>query len=102
LKTKLSFTPQSRDDIAEIHRYISDELGSPVAAETTIRKIMEHINKLRDFPDMGASLKNRLGVKTEYRFLVCENYLAFYKHEGDGIHIYSILYSKRDPWNVLF
>jgi plasmid stabilization system protein ParE len=43
-------------------------------------------------------------MKTDYRYLVCGNYLIFYKIEGDAVSVYRVLNgsSSRDYLPILF
>ena len=50
----------------------------------------------------GASLNSVVDVESDYRFLVCESYLAFYRIEGSGIYIDRVLHETQDYMRVLF
>jgi plasmid stabilization system protein ParE len=41
-------------------------------------------------------------MKTDYRYLVCGNYLIFYKIEGDAVSVYRVLNGSRDYLPILF
>lgn len=84
---ELLFSPEALSDLQEIKRYITQELGSPDAAENTLRKIMKNIRLLEAQPMIGAPLSSIISISTHYRFLVCGNYLAFYYVETKkGLH----------------
>ena len=53
-----------------------------------VNTIYSKIEKLADFPEMGASLNSKINIKTAYRYLVCGNYLIFYKIEGKFVSVY--------------
>ena len=63
---------------------------------------MEHINRLRTFPDSGAPLSSIIDLGTNYRFLVCGNYTAFYRTENNAVLIVRVLYGRRDFMRILF
>ena len=65
-------------------------------------KIMKRIRQLADFPEIGAPLSSIISLEVPYRFLVCGNYTAFYKVEGDEIHIIRVLYGRRNFMQILF
>ena len=65
----------------EIRSYIADELLNPSAAVNVVKNITAKIRKLADFPAMGAALSSIMDFKTDYRFLVCGNYTAFYRYK---------------------
>ena len=54
------------------------------------------------YPEGGKKLSGVLKIETNYRFIVCNNYLAFYRFEHQEIYIDRILYSKRDYMRILF
>ena len=82
---KINFTPDALEDMKEIKAYITDELCSEQSAINTIEKIMKRIRQLADFPEIGAPLSSIISLEVPYRFLVCGNYTAFYKVEGDEV-----------------
>ncbi|MBE6578170.1 MAG: type II toxin-antitoxin system RelE/ParE family toxin, partial [Ruminococcaceae bacterium] len=41
-------------------------------------------------------------LEVPYRFLVCGNYTAFYKVDGDEVHIIRVLYGRRNFMQILF
>lgn len=71
-------------------------------AINTIEKIMKRIRQLADFPEIGAPLSSIISLEVPYRFFVCGNYTAFYKVEGDEVHIIRVLYGRRNFMQILF
>jgi plasmid stabilization system protein ParE len=51
---------------------------------------------------MGPSLSSITEVESDYRFLVCGNYLTFYRVKGKDVYIDRILYGRRDYLRILF
>ena len=51
---------------------------------------------------MGASLSSVIDIETDYRYLVCGKYLAFYRVVNDTVYIDRIIHSKRDYISILF
>jgi plasmid stabilization system protein ParE len=80
--------------------YIAED--NPGAAAKTGSTIYSKIEKLADFPEMGAHLSAKISTKTEYRFLVCGVYLVFYKIEGEFVSVYRVLNGVRDYLSILF
>ena len=68
----------------------------------TIAKITKKIYRLADFPASGAPLSSIVGFETDYRFLVCENYTAFYRIENQTVYIIRVLYGRRNFMQILF
>ncbi|MDR2870456.1 MAG: type II toxin-antitoxin system RelE/ParE family toxin [Deferribacteraceae bacterium] len=90
-------------DLDEISDYISEILQNPPAALNTVRKIQHTINKLADFPRIGTLLSDVDDIMdSDYRFLVCANYLAFYRVAKERVYIDRIMYGRRDYVTILF
>ena len=98
----LQFSPLSQNDLLEIQTYIEDDLQNPSAAVNIIKGIITKIRKLIAFPYMGAPLSSIIDVETDYRYLICGNYITFYRYENDTIFIIRILYKRRDYVKILF
>lgn len=99
---KINYSPAALEDLREIKSYISEELCSEPAAINTIEKIMKRIRQLADFPELGAPLSSIIDLEVSYRFLVCGNYIAFYKTDADNVYIIRVLYGKRNYLQILF
>jgi plasmid stabilization system protein ParE len=105
---KVVLSPEARNDLIDIEKYITDSIGSPAAAKSTLSKIIKTIRKLENFANIGAPLSSIVDIATDYRYLVCENYIAFYRVESEFgtnkivVYIDRILYKKRDYINILF
>ena len=99
---KLHYSPEARNDLAEIKEYISGELANPVAASRMIACIAKRVRKLEQFPEIGTPLSSIVEIDTNFRFLVCKNYLVFYRVEGNAVFINRVLYGGRDYVAILF
>ena len=98
MKHKLYYAPCARQDLADLRDYISTHLSNPTAAKATVERIMDSIQKLKDFPEMGAPLHliaTADEVTSAYRFLVCGKYLIFYRTNADVVYVDRILYGRR-------
>ena len=99
---KISFSPEAVDDLKEIKQYIKDELCNEQAAKNTVAKILKKVKLLSDFPESGSSLSAIIGFDTDYRYLVCDNYIAFYRIENKNVLIVRVLYGRRNYMQILF
>jgi len=99
---KLRINPKVIEDIAEIKQYIREELCNPTAADRIAKRIVSAYKGLKTAPFIGAPLDSVLEVKTDYRFLVCGNYLIFYRVKDDVISIYRVMNGRRDYCRQLF
>ena len=99
---KVSFSPEAVDDLKGIKQYIKDELCNEQAAKNTVAKILKKVKMLSDFPESGSSLSAIIGFDTDYRYLVSDNYIAFYRIENKNVLIVRILYGRRNYMQILF
>jgi len=99
---KVHISPKAKEDLIDIREYILNEFDSPSAAANTVKKIMKSIRRLSSFPDIGAPLASIIDFPNDYRFLVCGNYLVFYRYEAGNVHVVRILYGRRDYMKILF
>lgn len=87
MKNKIHYSPESRRDLDDIWDYIVLELQNRSAAERVIDHIMNAVDPLKNFAEMGTPLSSIADVGTDYRFLVSGNYMVFYRVQGcDVIH----------------
>ena len=99
---KVVISPEARKDLSEIKEYISENLGSPQSAQNTVGKVMSKLRELEAFSGIGTPLSSIIDIETDYRFLVCENYLAFYRTEKNMVYVDRIIYKKRNYIGILF
>lgn len=86
----------------DIWDYIVLELQNRSAAERVIDRIMDVVDPLKKFAEMGTPLSSIADVGTDYRFLVSGNYMVFYHVQGSDIYIDRVLYGRSDYMSVLF
>lgn len=99
---KIRFSPEAAYDLEQTKVYITEELGSEQSAIKTVSDILKRIKTLADYPQIGAALSSIVKIDTDYRFLVCGNYIVFYRVEGETVFIIRILYGKRNYLEILF
>jgi plasmid stabilization system protein ParE len=99
---EISYSGAAIKDLEQIGDYIAGQFKSFGVALDTVNKIQGRINTLADFPLIGAPLSSIYEIITDYRFLICGNYLAFYRTDGNSVLVDRILYSKRDYLAILF
>ncbi len=93
---------RARKDLVDIRRYIAEELSNPDAARRIISLLKKSILSLPAFPWKGKPLDTLLGVHTEYRYLVCENYCILYVVSGETVAVVRILHQRQDCLRALF
>ena len=100
MKYKIRLNPMVISDMQAIKAYIAED--NPEAAAKTANDIFSQIEKLTDFPGIGAPLNTKINIKTDYRFLVSGVYLIFYRVEGEFVSVYRVLNGVRDYLAILF
>ena len=98
----LLYSPAAKQDLANIKKYIADELINPVATIRIVGNIAKQIRKLIKQPLIGTSLSSVVDLETDYRFLICGHYAVFYRFENKMIYIDRVLYGRRDFMKILF
>jgi len=99
---KLFYSPEALNDLDEIWTYINNELQNPAAAQKIVSDTLDTIEKLWDFAEIGAPLSSITEFESDYRFLVCGKYIAFYRVKGIEVHIDRVLYGRRNYMRILF
>ena len=102
MKNKIHYSPESRRDLDDIWDYIVSELQNRSAAEHVVDCIMDAVDQLKNFAEMGTPLSSIADVGTDYRFLVSGNYMVFYRVQANDIHIVRVLYGRSDYMSALF
>lgn len=102
MKNKIHYSPESRRYLDDIWDYIVLELQNRSATERVIDRIMDAVDQLKNFEEMGTPLSSIADVGTGYRFLVSGNYMVFYRVQGNDVYIDRVLYGRSDYMSVLF
>ena len=101
MNNQISYAPKAREDLLEIKSFIEEETGDIELAKKTVSDIVTTNDSLSIFPEMGQRLLINLESKIEYRYLLCHNYLSFYRYLDRTIYIDRILNSRRDYLRIL-
>jgi len=99
---ELRYSPEAMCDLEAIWDHIFNELQNPAGAKNTVDRILDKIGKLSEFPEIGTSLTVVTTLENSYRFLVCGNYLAFYRIEEALVSVDRILFGGRDYLRIIF
>ena len=102
MKNKIHYSSKSRRDLDDIWDYIVSELQNRSAAERVINRIIDAVDPLKNFAEMGTPLSSIADIGTDYRFLVSGNYMVFYRVQGNDVYIDRVLYGRSDYMSVLF
>lgn len=102
MKNKIHYAVEARRDLDDIWDYIVTDLCNASAAERVVSDILDVVEQLENFSEMGALLASIANVDSDYRFIVSGNYLIFYRVSGMDVYVDRILYGRRDYLRILF
>jgi toxin ParE1/3/4 len=87
----VTVTPRAATDLEEI--WLAIALDSPAAADKLLRRIAAKLQRLAEFPDMGAS---RPEIAPSAKILVEGNYLILYESVGNDVEVVRVVHGARD------
>ncbi len=99
--SEIKLSPDAISDLRHIREYLAEEFAEK-AADDTLAGIMKRVRQLSVFPESGAPLSSIIDIETDYRFLVCGNYMAFYRVKNDVVYVVRVLYGKSNFMRTLF
>ncbi len=99
---RLAYSPEAIDDIQQTRQYIAGVLKNRVAAQRIVDMISQSCKRLKSYPHSGTALSSRIDRVTDLRYVICENWLAFYRIEDSEIRIVRVLDGRTDFIQVLF
>lgn len=98
---RIHITKTAENDLINAVRYIELVLKNPSAADNLLDKVEKEISELSSFPEAHAIADDPVLSAWGIRFIVINNYLAFYAILGDTVYIIRFLYGKRDWISIL-
>ena len=103
MKYKIIRTDKADEQLREIIFYIADDSGSVDIALNYHNKIETAIKRLEEFPMSGSVPRYSILRKQDYRVLVIERHLVFYKvNESEKIvTIYAVADGRREYKNLI-
>ncbi|MBU4292914.1 MAG: type II toxin-antitoxin system RelE/ParE family toxin [Actinobacteria bacterium] len=98
-KYDVELLPAAYADLDEIFDYIM--VDSTQAASEMLDNIMKFLRRLENFPHSGAPLLDRSMQKFNFRIVIIDPYVAFYRFIDDKVIIYRILHCARNYPHLL-
>lgn len=73
---KIFYSPKSRKDLDRIYDYIYDDLNNPIAAEKTVKGILNKIGELKEYPRLGPVwyLENNIDSGFQFYYVIITLY----------------------------
>ena len=103
MKYSIDFTDTAKSDLRNIAVFIAEQAKDKEIAKNFVKDLSEQCLPLRDFPQIGATPKDRMLASYGYRFLVYKEYLIFYTTDesNEKVYIQAIFNAKKDYTRVL-
>ena len=90
---KLRINPIVAEDLKNIKEYIAED--NEEMAVKTIQEIYARIENIQQLPYMGADLTKRVSFRTDYKYVICGNYVL-YKIGKEYVEIYRVVNRYQD------
>ncbi len=91
--------PAAYSDLDEIFDYIMAD--NPLVAARILDSIMQALRRLENYPHSGTPLLERSLKKFNFRMLIVDPYIAFYRFIDYKIFVYRILHGTRNYPHLL-
>lgn len=91
---KLRINPIVAEDLKKIKEYIAED--NEEMAVKTIQEIYARIENIQQFSYMGADLAKRVSFRTDYKYVICGNYVVLYKIGEEYVEIYRVVNRYQD------
>lgn len=98
---RIEFTPEAVKDIEGTKTYLLVTYGEKTASDN-VKKVMERISSLKQFPNQGCGVWERYGIESDYRYIYVNHNYVFYRVVDENVRIIRILDARCDFLRVLF
>ena len=96
----INIYPQVYDSIEDIKENIADD--NLDAAQEVAKDILAKIRSLKQFPNRGLNLSNRINRPSKYKYILSyEVYAILYFVDDDTVHVADVVHMARD-FSALF
>nr|WP_144926401.1 type II toxin-antitoxin system RelE/ParE family toxin [Paenibacillus bovis] len=96
---KVELLAEANRDLDGIFDYIL--LDNPDAAYHMLDKIFSSLEQLQDYPNLGVKLTDKLIRHYDFRMLIMDPYVAFYRVLENKVYVYRVLHGAQDYLSVL-
>ena len=95
---KLRINPLVAKDLKSIKDFIAED--NVDKALETVQEIYHQFENIQQFPYIGADLSKRVSFKTDYKYVVWEDYVVLYKVSKDAVEIYRVVNRYQDVTRI--
>ena len=90
----IRYLPIAQDDLINIYDWIAKD--SPARASSLVEKVDKRIGALAQSPFLGRVPRHPRLQEYEYRTLILDSYLVFYKIRNQVIEIHRVVHASRN------
>lgn len=98
---QVQLTEKFLDELKSITTYIIQNSQSETTGLKFYEGIQHSVMNLKDFPELGVVPRYRALRLKDFRVLIMENYLVFYRIEEETVMVYHIVHAKQDYKNLI-
>lgn len=91
---KLRINPLVAEDLKTIKNFIAEDNADK--ALETVQEIYRQFENMQQFPSIGADLSKRVRFKTDYKYVVWNDYIVLYKVAKEAVEIYRVVTRYQD------
>ena len=91
---KLRINPVLAEDLKTIKNFIAEDNADK--ALEMVQEIYRQFENIQQFPYIGADLSKRVSFKTDYKYVVWNDYVVLYKVTKEAVEIYRVVNRYRD------
>ena len=82
------------EDLKTIKKFIAEDNADK--ALETVQEIYRQFENIQQFPYIGADLSKRVSFKTDYKYVVWNDYVVLYKVAKEAVGIYRVVNRYQD------
>lgn len=91
---RLRINPVVAEDLKAIKNFIAEDNADK--ASETVQEIYKQFENIQQFPYIGADLSKRVSFKTDYKYVVWNDYVVMYKAVKEAVEIYRVVNRYQD------
>ena len=97
----LIYSPDALESLEHLKEYLNSNFGDKFA-DNTLNRLTLEIRDLEMFPEIGAFVRDRYPVDTDYQFFYFRHNYVFYRVEKEYVRIIDIIDERADFMKKLF
>lgn len=91
---KLRINPVVAEDLKTIKNFIAEDNADK--AFETVQELYKQFENIQQFPYIGVDLSKRVSFKTDYKYVVWNDYVVLYKVAKEAVEIYRVVNRYQD------